>query len=91
MIMTTKRMNTSGGSNYILKRIFMPYKDLCTLYPKLVKLPVLYPVYTVVRWCKLLNLDVFKRVTNEAQVNSAIAEDKVDEMKDLFEKLHLSK
>ena len=91
MIMTTKRMNASGGSGYILKRIFMPYKDLCTLYPKLVKLPVLYPVYTVVRWCKLLNLDVFKRVTNEAQVNSAIAEDKVDELKDLFEKLQLSK
>lgn len=91
MAMTTKRMNTAGGSGYILKRIFMSYKDLCTLYPKLVKIPVLYPFYMVVRWCKLLNLDVFKRVTNEAKVNSAIEEDKVDELKELFEKLQLSK
>lgn len=91
MAMTTKRMNTAGGSGYILKRIFMPYKDLCTLYPKLVKIPVLYPFYMVVRWGKLLNLDVFKRVTNEAKVNSAIEEDKVDELKELFKKLQLSK
>lgn len=90
-IMTTKRMSASGESGYILKRIFMSYKDLCTLYPKLVKIPVMYPFYTVVRWCKLLNVDVFKRVTNEAKVNSTIAEDKVDDLKELFGKLQLSK
>ena len=87
--MTAKKAKTPGRMKYILKRIFVPHRHLCILYPRLEKAPFLYPYYTVVRWCKVLKGDVFKRVTSEAKLNGQIEESQVDELKRLFDKLGL--
>lgn len=87
--MTVKKTETPGRVKYLLKRIFMGYKSLCTLYPRLEQMPILYPYYTIVRWCTVLNADVFNRVTKEAKLNGDIQKEKVDELRDLFNELGL--
>ena len=43
-----------GKLGYILKRLFVPYRSLCLLYPSLKKCPILFPFYQVRRWFRLL-------------------------------------
>lgn len=43
-----------GKFGYILKRLFVPYRNLCLLYPSLKKCPILFPFYQVCRWFRLL-------------------------------------
>lgn len=43
-----------GRLRYIFKRIFLPYADLKSIYPRLEKAPVLYPFYTVLRWFSVI-------------------------------------
>ena len=43
-----------GRLGYILKRLFVPYRSLCLLYPSLKKCPILFPFYQVRRWFRLL-------------------------------------
>lgn len=82
-----KKTQTPKKGMFLLRRLFMPYKKLRLLYPRLKKMPVLYPYYTVVRWCSVLNEDVFNRVTNEVKLNNEIEQKQVDELKNLFDKL----
>lgn len=87
--MTVKKTKTPGRIEYLLKRIFMSYEQLRTLYPTLEKVPILYPYYTVVRWCTVLKGDVFTRVTKEAKLNGDIQQEQVNELRDLFEELEI--
>lgn len=43
-----------GRLGYILKRLFVPYRKLCLLYPSLKKCPILLPFYQIRRWFRLL-------------------------------------
>ena len=56
-----------GKLRYILKRLFVPYRSLCLLYPSLKKCPILFPFYQVRRWFRLL-----KR--NGVKVSGAVQE-----------------
>jgi len=47
---TVGKEKEGGGIRYLLKRIFLPLRDLKKNYPRLEKAPILYPFYTVVRW-----------------------------------------
>lgn len=87
--MIAKKTRTPGRVKFIMQRLFMPYVDLSILYPLLKKVPILYPYYTVVRWCKVFKEDVFKRVTQEAKLNGDIRKEQVAELKTLFVKLGL--
>ena len=51
---TVGREKEGGGLRYILRRIFLPMRELKKLYPRLEKAPVLYPFYTVCRWFAVL-------------------------------------
>lgn len=87
--MVAQKTKTKGTFRFILERLFMPYVDLCILYPRLKRIPILYPFYTVVRWCTVLKGDVFTRVTGEVKLNGEIEQRKVEELKSLFGKLGL--
>ena len=39
-----------GVGKYFWSRVFLPYPNMCRDYPCLIKLPVLLPVFWVVRW-----------------------------------------
>lgn len=56
-----------GKLGYVLKRLFVPYRNLCLLYPSLKKYPILFPFYQVRRWFRLL-----KR--NGVKVSGAVRE-----------------
>ena len=56
-----------GKFGYILKRLFLPYRNLCLLYPSLKKCPILFPFYQVRRWFRLLK-------KNGVKVSGAVQE-----------------
>lgn len=56
-----------GRLGYILKRLFVPYRSLCLLYPSLKKCPILFPFYQVRRWFRLLK-------KNGVKVSGAVRE-----------------
>ena len=84
-----KKTETPGKAKYLIRRLFMPYKKLCFLYPKLKKIPLLYPYYTIVRWFSVLHIDIFKRIKNEVKLNHGIEQNQINKIRDLFDKLGL--
>lgn len=89
--MTAQKTRTIGRVNFLMQRLFMPYRSLCILYPRLKGNRILYPYYTIARWCKVLQQDVFKRVVDEVKINGEIQTYQVDELKKIFEKLELKR
>ena len=43
-----------GRVGYLMRQIFMPYKNLKGRFPILEKWPVLFPVFTVYRWLRII-------------------------------------
>lgn len=76
-----------GKGEYLLRRIFMPYRDLCISYPKLKDYPILYLYYTVKRWTRLLNIKIAQRVINEVKLCQGVTQDSIQDVKELFDKL----
>lgn len=74
---------------YIWQRLFMSYKDLCVLFPKLKSWAILYPYYMIRRWCRLLQGQVFKRVSREVSIYRTVEKEDIKDMKKLFERLGL--
>ena len=52
--LTLKQVKVGGKRKHLMLRIFMPYDQLKTYYPKLEKYPILYPFYQVVRWFRIV-------------------------------------
>jgi hypothetical protein len=67
-----------------MKRFFMPLHEMQASYPKLEKYPVLYPVYSVKRWMKILNSETAGTALKEMQINKKMKQDGIDELKTLF-------
>lgn len=88
-IAKAKKTEHSNLIAYIGKRVFMPYADLCVLFPKLKKHAILYPYYMIKRWCKLLQGEVYKRVSNEVTTYRSVEKEHVDDLKKLFGELGL--
>ncbi len=61
-----------GKFKYALSRIFLPYSILQYHYPILQKHKILFPLYQVVRWCKLLFCGGATRSIEELQTNSGV-------------------
>ena len=61
-----------GKLRYALSRIFLPYHILQYHYPILQKHKLLFPLYQVVRWCKLLFCGGANRSMEELQTNADI-------------------
>lgn len=64
-----KKSNTSG-IRYILSVVFLPYKSMCMLYPRLKKMPFLLPYYWLIR-----GLDKFFRQRNRVKKEIEISMD----------------
>ncbi len=82
-----KQNETGGKKGYVLNRIFMPKDSLSILYPSLNKYPLLYPVFTVARWTKVLRKDVKERIKREVCLNENISEDSKEEVGKLLSEL----
>lgn len=84
-----KKTVQSNMLAYIWGRLFLPYNDLCVVYPRLKRCVILYPYYVIKRWCKLLQGQVFERVTNEVATYQTVEKEDIKDMKELFGKLGL--
>lgn len=78
-----------GKGEYLLRRIFMPYGDLCISYPKLKEYPFLYSYYTVKRWTRLLNSKSVQQAMREMKVYKSITKESIQDVKELYDELGL--
>ena len=74
---------------YAMSRIFLPYHTLKHQYPILKKHKLLFPVYQVVRWCKLLFRGGADRSLRELQTNAAVTEEDLATAEQLLTYLNL--
>lgn len=84
---TARKIQTKGNLKYFFQRVFIPYKEFCASYPRLEKMPFLYPYYTVKRWLKIFNKQIARNAVREITINRKIGQDDVDELKRLFKEL----
>lgn len=87
--LVTGNVLRNGKMQYLLHRVFMPYRDLCIIYPKLRKKRVLYPYYTLRRWVRFINAKRVKRVIGEIKTQQGVTPECMQNMRELFEKLKL--
>lgn len=78
-----------GGFRYVLSRIFLPYKKMKRLYPKLEKAPILLPFYHVKRWFLFLFKKDKKRALAELKYSSSISDEKKERIATLRKNLGL--
>lgn len=82
--------NKKGGKfRHLISRIFLSYKDMAVYYPSLKKCPILFPVYQVRRWCRILFCGGRKAAMNEIKVNQNITTEEQERAKKLLEELNL--
>lgn len=80
-----RKTQSKGKGRYLARRIFMPLSELQASYPTLEKYPVLYPVYSVKRWLKMLNKETAGTAMQELKINKKMEQDGIDELKALFD------
>lgn len=79
-----------GKKKYLLRRIFVPYADLCLQYPVLTEKAWLMPIYQVRRWCRIVSSGRAKRSVREIRVSASMSEERVDRTAELIGRLGLS-
>lgn len=84
-----RKTKTKGNGQYLMKRIFIPYKEFCSSYPKLEKYPVLYPYYTVKRWFKIFKKGTISQAADEVRISQQMEQSDVEELRKLFNALKL--
>lgn len=67
-----------GKFKYVLKRIFIPYRELIIYYPTLKKHKILFPFYTVKRWVVKLRAGKVKSITSEMKNTFNVSEKDID-------------
>ncbi|MBP5210018.1 MAG: hypothetical protein J6125_04055, partial [Clostridia bacterium] len=81
---------TGKGLGYLWHRLFLPRDVLATSYPVLKKHPILYPWYTVRRWCRGLFLRRRSVRAELAAARSLTVEERVF-VEGLLDRLELTK
>lgn len=79
-----------GRFKYAFKRIFMSFSDLKRFYPPLERHPILFPYYSVKRWCRLsFNKKSRGKAFAELRYNSNLTDDKKNKINNLCKELDL--
>lgn len=84
-----QQQKAGGKLEYILYKIFIPYKELKKLYPIIEKYRWLTPVMEIRRWFKHIFVWRLKRAAAEFQCNNSVAEDAAEDIKRLFQNIGL--
>ena len=78
-----------GKLGHILSRLFVSYDTLVVLYPSLRKCPLLFPLYQIRRWFRVLSPTKRRRALNEMKLNQNISAIKKEKAKNLLDELGL--
>ena len=83
--------------SYLWHKVFLPYKELCFIFPKLKKHKLLLPIYQVKRWCIRLKdnrmknvkyeLDHFSSILTNEELNNIYSSIGLKEVHDLLKKV----
>lgn len=84
-----QQQKLGGKFEYILYKIFIPYKELKKLYPILEKHRWLTPIMEIRRWFKHIFVWRLKRAKTELECNNSISKDATKNIKELFENIEL--
>lgn len=79
-----------GKIGHLFSRIFISYKEMLIFYPSLKKCPILFPLYQVRRWCRILFGGYTKKAVNEIKVNGKITKEQRKEAERLMKDLDLA-
>lgn len=74
---------------YLLKRIFMPYRQLKNNYPILKKYPILFPIYTVKRWFRFATKKVRANAMTELKHTASYSDETAQRISAMCSALHL--
>lgn len=81
---------SQGRFRYFLYRVFRPYRLLKKSYPKLEKYPILYPYYTVVRWCRVWRNNR-RKAMKEIRYTASVSTDQTQRLSEMCHALKLKK
>lgn len=73
-----------------LKLIFLPRKNLESIYPNLIDKPLLYPYYQVKRWFRVFNRSKRNNIKNITDARKHVTKDKVSVVKSMLNSLDLN-
>lgn len=84
-----KKSKSKSTPVYALQRLFLPYKDIVTLYPILHKLPFFLPFCWIARLCKMLFGGKVKRTIEELKTVNEVSVDQINTLTTMRSRLGL--
>ena len=81
----TNKVLINHEKGYLMKRLFLDYKTLCSYYPSLKKYPILMPLYQIKRIVTIITNNRFKNGFDEINALKGLNEsdfNKIDILKD---------
>jgi hypothetical protein len=76
-----------GTARYLMRRLFLPYRDMKVSYPILKKLPILLPFCWVARWLRALFGGKTKKLASEMTNAGNVTDGTVSEVKQIRSRL----
>ncbi len=88
-VIAKKAQKSENTFVYILRRLFLPYKQMCLIYPVLKKAPFLLPFMWIVRIFQRLFSGSGKKAVREVQISKAASSEEVTAVRQLYDNLGL--
>lgn len=86
---TVGQAQSGGKIRYFFRRLFMPYKDLKSLYPSLAGKKWLTPFYQIRRWGRLIFCGRLKKSMREFNINASLEKGENVRVKEMMQTLEL--
>ncbi len=78
-----------GKFGYAMRRIFLPYRSLCEMFPVIKKHKWLTPVFEVVRWFRLIFRGKLRSSVDELRANANVSTDDANQAAEMLDVLGL--
>ena len=83
------KKHRGGTFGYVLRRLFLPYKILGTLYPIIKRHKWLTPFCQIARWFKLLSGKMAKKAIGEIKISNSTSSQDVKEIQNFMSEIGL--
>lgn len=87
--LAVKKQQSGSIVGYVIRRIFLPYRDMTILYPSLKKAPILLPLCWVRRWFRVIFGGKSGQLATEISTLSGVSEKELCEVARIRERLGL--
>ncbi len=87
--MAVKKAKANSTFLYVLRRLFLPYRAMVSLFPILNKAPFLLPFCWIARWLSKLIGGRTKKAIREMTYVNNLSDSKIEEIKSMYSRLGL--